>query len=310
MTDLHDDKVYESFLKELDADIHFRSCNGMVPLLGACLERPNVCIIREFIEGGTLRTWIHGEEKKLGLSETLQIGRDLAAGLSVMHPNFVHRDLKPDNILMDKDGRPKIIDFGLARYQANPLLTDLSTGVGTPAYMAPEIMEGKVSPKADIYALGILLNECLTRERPFHDYENPAHIIFAVSYRSERPALPQRPEACSCPMLLELITRCWDQDPRRRPTAVEVHSALEHMICPTAVITFPESSRALDRNDCNSTPPATTQTTYLQAHRQSCTRSSPGSDPTTRGHGASPISNGISDPGKSPKKPHGHNSSV
>ena len=121
-----------------------------------------------------------------------------------------------------------VADFGLGRLQASPLATEMSTGVGTPAYMAPEMFNGKISAKVDIYALGIILNECLTRTRPFSDYENPSHIIFAVGVRGERPRLAA--DEAVPPVVLDLVTRCWDSDPRRRPTAAEIEKALDRML--------------------------------------------------------------------------------
>jgi serine/threonine-protein kinase len=137
--------------------------------------------------------------------EALRIGRDVARALAAAHAvGVVHRDLKPDNILLDRDGTTKVLDFGIAKafseerraHVAEPSLTEAHRVVGTPAYMSPEVIAKEpLSPASDNYALGVILYELLLGEPPFrekdaistmyrHLHEEPRRL------RDVDPALP------------------------------------------------------------------------------------------------------------------------
>jgi len=211
---------------EIDLSVRCNECPHMVRLYGACPE--GVCLINELVDGGTLDARIHGDAAApMQLLEALHVARDIAGGLVFLHPQLVHRDLKPQNILLLHDGRAKIIDFGLGRVNENPLRTHATTdSAGTAAYMAPEQSDGHVSQKVDIFALGVILNECLSGEVPFASYSHPMQVQIAVAMRQERPKL-----AADCPRAVRAtIERCWHQEPAHRPTAVEVAFILDHLI--------------------------------------------------------------------------------
>jgi eukaryotic-like serine/threonine-protein kinase len=136
----------------------------------AAISHPNVCtlhdvgpnyLVMELVEGETMAARL--KRGKLTLAETLRFGAQIAAALAVAHArNIVHRDLKPANIMMTKTG-VKVLDFGLARSPGDPFLTEPGHVIGTPAYMAPERVEGKeADERADIYALGLILVEMAT----------------------------------------------------------------------------------------------------------------------------------------------------
>mmetsp|Transcript_1603 Transcript_1603/g.4627 ORF Transcript_1603/g.4627 Transcript_1603/m.4627 type:complete len:1077 (+) Transcript_1603:855-4085(+) len=222
---------YESFASEVKAMSHVgQDCKRIVRMLGACLAKPRVCIIYELLSGGSLHNRIHDRLRPpLELLEVLQIMHDVAEGLAFLHhtADVVHRDLKPHNILLDKHGRAKIIDFGLSKDIANPCQSYLLTDArGTIQYMAPEAFDCRGGFKADVYAVAVILNECLTREIPWNSYELTYQVMFAVTSKDERPPLC---ETCP-PDLKRLITKCWQKDPEMRPGCHEIMHRLSFLI--------------------------------------------------------------------------------
>ncbi len=139
-------------------------------------------LLMEFIDGVTLRQALRAEPiKKLGAKETLAIVGQLCDALQFAHDEgVVHRDIKPENILIDKRGRVKIADFGLARLLGQsptmPTLTRTHQLMGTPAYMAPEQIEGLpgIDHRADIYSMGVVFYELLTGELPLGRFSPPS----------------------------------------------------------------------------------------------------------------------------------------
>ena len=139
-------------------------------------------LLMEFIDGVTLRQALRAEPiKKLGSKETLAIVGQLCDALQFAHDEgVVHRDIKPENILIDKRGRVKIADFGLARLLGQsptmPTLTRTHQLMGTPAYMAPEQIEGLpgIDHRADIYSMGVVFYELLTGELPLGRFSPPS----------------------------------------------------------------------------------------------------------------------------------------
>ncbi len=136
----------------------------------AAISHPNVCtlhdvgpnyLVMELVEGETMAACL--KRGRLTLAQTLRFGAQIAEALAVAHARgIVHRDLQPANIMMTKTG-VKVLDFGLARSPGDPTLTEPGHVIGTPAYMAPERVEGKESDeREDIYALGLILAEMAT----------------------------------------------------------------------------------------------------------------------------------------------------
>ena len=150
----------------------------------AALTHPGICtvyaleeldgelyIATEFVDGHTLRDEIRGGRRPTP-DEIVRTARELAEALAVAHTaGIVHRDLKPDNVMRGKDGRLKILDFGLARSQSPLELTAATRAgllVGTPAYMAPEQLTGeRGDARADVYAFGVLMSEYACGTHPF-----------------------------------------------------------------------------------------------------------------------------------------------
>ena len=139
-------------------------------------------LIMEFIDGANLRELIQAGE--LSPTEAMAIVPQICEALQFAHSNgIVHRDIKPENILVDKNGRVRIADFGLAKLLANSpedlTLTHTHQTMGTPRYMAPEQIEGahQVDHRADIYSLGVVFYELLTGELPLGRFDPPSHKV-------------------------------------------------------------------------------------------------------------------------------------
>ena len=127
-------------------------------------------IIMDYVPGGTLADLIKARGR-LSVGQAVKITVQIAAALEVAHRNgLVHRDVKPDNIMFDEDGTPKLADLGVAKFEGDRNTTLTMTGViiGTPAYMSPEqlIDSHKIDARADIYSLGVVLYEMLSGKRP------------------------------------------------------------------------------------------------------------------------------------------------
>jgi len=151
------DSKYQYCLREIHTLKRLKHIN-ILKFKGVCLDGQTVYIITEF-EESTLDNYLGSS--KYTLPVALNIAKQIAEGLSFMHSKKrIHRDLNPKNILLTKDFKVKIGDFGLARDIKMPVLFDLTEGIGTILYMAPEFLERKEEPyneKVDIFSFGVLL---------------------------------------------------------------------------------------------------------------------------------------------------------
>ena len=183
------------------------------------------CISMEYVEGETIRSLLN----RIGvfsLRSAVDVARQICSGLREAHAQGVaHRDLKPENLMMDRQGRVKIMDFGVARFFSGHSATTLSAIVGTPAYMAPEQVESReVDQRADIYSFGLIVYELLTGKEVFK-----ADTPLAVAYKQvHEAATPPRSVDPSIPEAVEgIILRCIEKEPERRFQSVgELEQAL------------------------------------------------------------------------------------
>eukprot|EP01107_Rhizomastix_libera_P013274 TRINITY_DN3579_c0_g1_i2.p1 TRINITY_DN3579_c0_g1~~TRINITY_DN3579_c0_g1_i2.p1 ORF type:complete len:382 (-),score=83.03 TRINITY_DN3579_c0_g1_i2:17-1162(-) len=142
----------------------------LVRMCGYCREGDELCLVYEYMRGGSLEDLLRDQKRKMGFKfeSRTQIAYDVACGLAFLHYNgIVHLDIKPDNILIDQNGRACIADCGLAKILENGSTIRTKLVSGTPCYIAPEAEHGVISPSADVYSFGVVLLRLLTGKPPF-----------------------------------------------------------------------------------------------------------------------------------------------
>ncbi|MBF8296360.1 MAG: hypothetical protein HW389_2905 [Bacteroidetes bacterium] len=184
------------------------------------LEHPNICTVHDIgdtDEGQTfiVMSYYDGETLKRKLSrgplkveQALEIAAQIADGLAKAHDNgIVHRDIKPANIMISREGSVKILDFGLAKLAGETRLTKTGSTVGTLMYMAPEQVHGQeVDARADIWALGVLLQEMITGVAPFRGEHEGALLYDRLRWSTPFP-ISNRNYSSWCPGVSKKIPR-------------------------------------------------------------------------------------------------------
>jgi len=228
------------FEREAIAGAHVNHPNVVAAIDFGKLDDGSQFLILEFVEGTALKDLI--DEGPLALDRALAISRQLAMALGAVHEkSIVHRDVKPQNILVDAKGTVKLLDFGLAKVRVellsdqgrnakpSPALTGVGMVMGTFAYMAPEAARGMegVDARSDLYALGVVMYEMLTGKRPFEENDPGLHL---KKIRSEDPP-PMRaraPEIQVPPRIEAVVMRLLARQPDQRfASANEVLAALD-----------------------------------------------------------------------------------
>ncbi|MCA8922981.1 MAG: serine/threonine protein kinase, partial [Planctomycetes bacterium] len=210
---------------------------GVVKLQATGVHAGRPYLVMDLIEGATLQAQLD-REGALPWREAAGLALRLAEALAECHAlGVVHRDLKPDNVLLDADGAPRLVDFGLALDldATRSRLTQSGTFMGTPGYWAPEQASGKASelgPGVDVYGLGAVLYAALTRFPPIRGTSISEAISQTLNLVPESPRVhaPDVPEA-----LERLCLRCLEKDPAQRyPSARAVADALRELLRPAA----------------------------------------------------------------------------
>lgn len=181
----------------------------------------SIYISMEYVAGEDLKSFIR-RAGHLNEAKALDLARQILEGLGEAHRlGVIHRDLKPQNIMIDKEGNAKIMDFGIARSLHTRGVTGTGVIIGTPEYMAPEQAEGRdVDHRADIYALGAILFEMVTGRVPFEG-ETPLSIV--LKHRSEPPADPKAINTQLSAAMSRVILKCLEKSRERRyQSAAEV----------------------------------------------------------------------------------------
>ncbi|MFD0775360.1 Stk1 family PASTA domain-containing Ser/Thr kinase [Streptomonospora algeriensis] len=180
-------------------------------------DQGHVYLAMEYVPGRTLRDMLN-ERGRLAPADAVEVISPVLAALGAAHQaGLVHRDVKPENVLLTEDGRVKVADFGLARAVESSQQGNTRTGavMGTAAYLAPEQIErGAADARTDVYAAGIMLYELLTGSQP-HTGDTP--IAIAYQHVNEDVPRPSRAVADVPPQIDTLVTRATERDPRYRP---------------------------------------------------------------------------------------------
>jgi serine/threonine-protein kinase len=176
-------------------------------------------ITMEYVPGEDLKTMIR-MTGQLGLGTALRIAKQVGEGLAEAHKaGVIHRDLKPGNIMIGKDGNARIMDFGIARSVKGKGLTGTNVLIGTPEYMSLEQVEGQeVDARSDIYSLGIVLYEMLTGKVPF---EAPTPLAIAMKHKTESPVDPANLNIQIPVELSRAILKCLQKSPEKRYQTAE-----------------------------------------------------------------------------------------
>ncbi|HEX4655213.1 MAG TPA: protein kinase [Mycobacteriales bacterium] len=214
-------------------------------------------LVMQLVEGPTLG----GELRAGGFTpeRAARYGAELADALEYVHERgLVHRDVKPANVLLSDDGRVHLADFGIARLVDSAHETKTGDVLGTPAYFAPEQVAGEtVGPPADIYALGIVLFECLTGRRPFEG----TVVEVAMARIARDPDIPtDLPTGWQ--QLLAAMTR---REPAARPTAAQVAGSLRRLAAGEPVDPTVVAGAAASPAETTVMPPVAVQTQAMRA---------------------------------------------
>jgi serine/threonine protein kinase/tetratricopeptide (TPR) repeat protein len=191
-------------------------------------EKGTHYITMEYVRGEDLKRLIR-KIGQLSAGQAMPIAIQVCEGLSEAHRlGVVHRDLKPQNVMVDEGGNARIMDFGIARSLETKGITGAGVIVGTPEYMSPEQVEGKeAGQSSDIYSLGVMLYEMVTGKVPF---KGDTPFAIGVKHKSEMPKDPKELNAQIPEDLSSVIMRCLEKDKDKRyQSAREVRSELENI---------------------------------------------------------------------------------
>lgn len=223
-----DEKLIARFTRELEILKKLKHPN-IVQCYGGGRLGTQRFYAMELVEGGSLSELLR-RKGKFDWQQVIEYGMQICAALEHAHENgIVHRDLKPANLMLDKTGKIKLADFGLARISDATALTAAGKTLGTFAYMAPEQISGSspITAKTDLYAFGVVLYELVTGKTPFQT-ETTAELL--MQHLTKKP-----PRVCTevldCPIWLEkVILHLMEKEPEKRPRdALAVEQALREV---------------------------------------------------------------------------------
>ncbi|KAM0896180.1 hypothetical protein ACQ4PT_007581 [Festuca glaucescens] len=223
--------ISSDILEELKAEVRIMKRlrhPNVVLFMGAVTRTPNLSILTEFLPRGSLFRLIRRPNNQLDEKKRIRMALDVARGMNYLHnctPVVVHRDLKSPNLLVDKNWVVKVCDFGLSRIKHDTFLSSRSTA-GTAEWMAPEVLRNEPSDeKCDVFSYGVILWELCTLLQPWEGM-NPMQVVGAVGFQQRRLDIPAGVD----PTVAEIIEKCWQTDPKVRPSFAEIMVALKRVL--------------------------------------------------------------------------------
>ncbi|MBR6013191.1 MAG: Stk1 family PASTA domain-containing Ser/Thr kinase [Selenomonadaceae bacterium] len=216
----------ERFHREAKAAAKLSHPN-IVSIYDVGIDNDDHYIVMEYVPGNTLKDKIR-DEGALKIPDIIKISKDIASGLAHAHlNNLVHCDIKPHNILMTADGHAKIADFGIARAVTESTMTYSGSVIGSVHYFSPEQAQGgTITPKSDVYSLGVVMYEMLTNRLPF---TGDNAVAIAMKHIEEEPTPPSVFRSQIPPMLEAITLRAMSKNPEMRPTAFEMIQVLSNI---------------------------------------------------------------------------------
>jgi len=210
--DTERDEIMKRFMREAQSAGKLVHPN-IVTIYDVVKSKNMTYIVMQYIEGHSLQKTLSSGQK-IPVEKAVFLLTQICSALSYAHERgIIHRDIKPANILLDKEGKPYLVDFGIARIETSTI-TQTGRTVGTPSYMSPEqVMGQKVDKCSDIFSLGVLLYEILTGKRPFHG-ESITTVIYKIIHEEPlasteiKNALPKGFET--------IISKALAKDPKKR----------------------------------------------------------------------------------------------
>ena len=262
--------------QEFSVDQGFVSKFRMEAQSAACLSHPNIVnifdvgeengvyyIVMELIEGITLKKYIE-RRKKLGIRESIEVSMQVSRGLQAAHSeHIIHRDIKPQNIMISKDGKIKVTDFGIARAVSSQTIS--SNTMGSVHYISPEQARGGYcDERSDIYSLGITMYEMLTGRVPF---EGDSTVAVALQHIQSEMVPPRQYEPLIPVSLEKIILKCTQKKPENR-----YGSATELLLDLKRVLTSPnEDFVSVNTGDAPAVNPARVYSTADQERARQAT---------------------------------------
>jgi len=209
------DQFLARFQQEARVVARMGSHENIVQVYDVESHEGNYYIIMEYVEGRSLGDRIKAGEK-IPLDDALRIVRQTARALQHAHERgIVHRDVKPDNVMLTNTGKVKVMDFGIARVENSSVKTQTGMSIGTPHYMSPEQIEGRrtLDARSDVYSLAVMLYYLVVGKLPFNE-DNP--FTLAMKHISEPPPPPSMVNPSIDPVLEGLILKGLEKDPAHR----------------------------------------------------------------------------------------------
>jgi len=208
------DSDWENFKGEAQLMSNLRPHSNVVQFLGIT-STPSLCIITEFMDGGSLYSVLHSDAK-IDMSMVQIWVQGIAAGMFHLHSEGVfHRDLASRNVLLNSGGQAKIADFGLSRTGSGAKISQTASQTGPLKWMAPESIRNRIySIHSDVWSFGVTLWEIVSREDPYPDLD-PVQTALQVT-QGDPPLRLVSPSYCPH-LLTEIMNGCFASEPTRRP---------------------------------------------------------------------------------------------